>query len=97
MYIPDPPHALYFIGNPDTLGRPQVSIVGSRKCSDYGRNAAYNIAKELALYGIHIVSGLACGIDGAAQKGCVDAEEQPMQCLDAEWIYVHPRAILNFI
>lgn len=73
LYIPDPPHALYFIGNPDTLGRPQVSIVGSRKCSDYGRNAAYNIAKELASYGIHIVSGLACGIDGSAQRGCVDA------------------------
>lgn len=73
LYIPDLPHALYFIGNPDALESPQVSIVGSRKCSDYGRNVAYNIAKEMASYGIHIVSGLACGIDGAAQRGCVDS------------------------
>ncbi len=74
LYIPDSPHALYYIGSPYIGGCPQAAIVGSRKCSDYGRSTAYNIAKEMASYGIHVVSGLACGIDGAAHRGCVDAE-----------------------
>ncbi len=73
LYIPDMPHALYYMGSLHTDTDPRVAIVGSRKCTDYGRSAAYNIAGELSSYGVHIVSGLACGIDGAAHRGCIMA------------------------
>lgn len=69
--IPDPPHMLYYKGKEICSNEPAVAIVGARKCSDYGRSTAYSIASELSLYGIHIISGMAYGIDGAAQRGCI--------------------------
>lgn len=71
--IPDPPHVLYYKGIKIDDGSPSVAIVGSRKCSDYGKKTAYNIAYELAVCGVQIISGMAYGIDGAAQNGCIAA------------------------
>ncbi len=72
MNIPDRPHVLYYKGMDINNKKPAVAIVGSRRCSEYGRKTAYDIARELAGYGIDVVSGLAYGIDSAAHKGCID-------------------------
>lgn len=66
--ISDPPLVLFQKGKllSDT---PRVAIVGSRKCSPYGREIASQIARELKSYGVSIVSGLALGIDAAAHRG----------------------------
>ena len=47
---------------------PVVSIVGSRKPSAYGKEVTERLATELASAGCIIVSGLALGVDGIAQK-----------------------------
>ncbi|HEX2950784.1 MAG TPA: DNA-processing protein DprA, partial [Armatimonadota bacterium] len=48
-----------------------VAIVGTRQPTSEAADAAFSIAKRLALSGIGVVSGLALGIDGAAHRGCL--------------------------
>ena len=67
----DPPSPLYYEGNLEILKKPLVSIVGTRRCTAYGENTAYKLAKELSARGIAIVSGLAFGIDAAAHRGAL--------------------------
>ncbi|MDR3363880.1 MAG: DNA-processing protein DprA [Clostridiales Family XIII bacterium] len=69
--IANPPERLYFIGSPETLKYPKVAVVGSRKSTDYGRWAAYTIAKRLSGHGVCVVSGMAEGIDAWAHKGAL--------------------------
>src|SRR6266851_4974739 len=65
----DPPVVLYVKGVwSECLERPCVAIVGSRRCSTYGQNAALMMSRELAQRGVTIVSGLARGIDAAAHR-----------------------------
>lgn len=48
-----------------------VAVVGTRKPSDEGRTAAFEIAQQLAKRRVTIVSGLAAGIDTAAHTGAL--------------------------
>lgn len=65
--INDPPLVLYARGKlPDLNKMLGIAVVGSRHCTDDGKEAASRISKELAESGFVIVSGMAMGIDGAA-------------------------------
>ncbi len=70
--VPHPPF-LYYIGSLDKIDRPAIAIVGSRRCTFYGREAAYKLAAELTENGMSIVSGMALGIDTAAHNGALDS------------------------
>jgi len=70
--IADPPHALFVRGSLKASEK-AIAIVGSRRETRYGRTQAYNIARELAVNGVTIVSGLARGIDTAAHEGALAA------------------------
>src|ERR671927_528075 len=70
----DPPVTLYVKGAwAECLESPCVAIVGSRRCSTYGQNAALMLSRELAQRGVTIISGLAHGIDAAAHRGALEA------------------------
>ena len=69
--IPDPPPVLFYAGELGALAGPSISVVGSRRSSRRGLINASNIARELSERGIHVVSGLARGIDGAAHQGAL--------------------------
>src|SRR5882724_8079944 len=72
--IYDPPIVLYVKGAwSECLDQPCVAIVGSRRCSTYGQNAAMLLARDLAQRGVTIVSGFARGIDAAAHRGALEA------------------------
>ncbi len=72
--IYDPPIVLYVKGAwAECLDQPCVAIVGSRRCSTYGQNAALMLARDLAQRGVTIVSGFARGIDAAAHRGALEA------------------------
>ncbi len=49
-----------------------ISVVGTRSCSEFGKEFARNLGKKLADNNYKIVSGLADGIDTFAHKGCVE-------------------------
>ena len=70
--IPDMPLVLYCTGDALWLNEPgAVGIVGSRKPTEYGLNAAADIGGELAKSGALIVSGLADGLDSAGHRAAV--------------------------
>lgn len=72
--IPDPPLALYIVGDLTLLREPNVAIVGSRRPSPVGGRCAELIARELAQLGLVITSGLALGVDGIAHRGAFSAQ-----------------------
>jgi DNA processing protein len=50
-----------------------VAVVGARAASQRGMDRAHALAKHVASHGVHVVSGGAIGIDGAAHRGAVAA------------------------
>ena len=48
---------------------PAVAVVGTRRCTAYGRRLAQEYGEAIAASGWTLVSGLARGIDGAAHRG----------------------------
>jgi len=69
----DPPIVLYVRGDfQGALAQPCIAVVGSRRCSTYGRNAAERLSRDLAAHCLTIVSGLARGIDTAAHTGALE-------------------------
>ena len=71
--IPDPPLVLYYHGDLALLDGPAIAIVGARKCTSQGKRNAQTLARDIAGFGVHVVSGLALGIDGAAHIGALEA------------------------
>jgi DNA processing protein len=69
--IDDPPAMLYAKGKLTVLHEPQIAIVGSRNASHDGIALAQAFAKELAVSGITITSGMALGVDGSAHCGAI--------------------------
>ena len=67
--IQDPPKELFCKGDLKLLNNYIVAIVGSRKCSDYGKTCAYQLGEKLAMNDITVASGLAIGIDSFGHKG----------------------------
>ena len=67
----DPPPVLFCRGRTELLDGPGVAIVGSRRSTARGREAAERIARALVEAGICVNSGLALGIDGAAHRGAL--------------------------
>lgn len=73
LQIPDPPYALYVKGSLPEEKTFSAAIVGARKCTPYGEEMALDYGKYLAGHGIQVVSGMARGIDGAGQRGALNA------------------------
>ncbi len=68
------PLVLYYRGRiPDIDDHVLIACVGTRKCSKQGEENAYRLGYDLAESGAIVVSGMALGIDTAAQTGALDA------------------------
>jgi len=72
--IYDPPPVLYVKGTLKTSDALAVAIVGTRRCTTYGREQSSRLGYMLASTGFTITSGLASGIDTAAHLGAIKAQ-----------------------
>lgn len=70
---PAPPPVLFALGNLDTLTGRRAGLVGTRNATLSGRETAGVLGRDLTRLGIHVVSGLARGIDGCAHRGALRA------------------------
>jgi DNA processing protein len=92
--IPSAPKSIFYKGdlfekfNEDPL--PAFAIVGSRRASSYGLDIAFRIAKDLAGFGLTIISGLAEGVDAAAHKGALAADGKTIAVLGCGVDVVYP-------
>ena len=70
----DAPLVLYYCGSANLNSQRVISIVGTRKCSEYGREVCNNFIADLKRYypDTLIVSGLAYGIDVCAHRAALD-------------------------
>lgn len=72
--IYDPPVLLYVMGHVLPRDKDSLAIVGTRLPSQYGQTIAESIARELALLGFCIVSGLARGVDTIAHASTLKSD-----------------------
>jgi DNA processing protein len=89
--IYDPPGFLWMRGTLPETARPTITIVGTRRCTDYGRAQAHHFAAELVRRGFTVASGLAYGIDAAAHKGALDAGGRTIAVLGSGVGNVYPQ------
>ena len=90
--IVDPPFALFYRGDLSILEKPVVAVVGSRRASPYGMNAAAHLSKQLASAGIVVASGLARGIDASAHQAVLDAGSPTIAVLGTGIDIIYPRS-----
>jgi DNA processing protein len=89
--IYDAPIGLYVKGELDLSRGGCVAIVGTRKATTYGMKLAHDFARELALLGFTIVSGMALGIDSGAHEGALAAEGKTVAVLGCGIDIIYPQ------
>lgn len=73
LEIPQPPKELWVRGALPKKDLKWLAVVGSRKYSQYGKDACEHLISGLRGYPIVIVSGLALGMDAIAHKAALNA------------------------
>lgn len=93
LHDPLPPPVLFSRGDLGLLAGRRVAIVGTRNATAAGRDAARTLGFGLASNGVHVVSGLARGIDGHAHRGVLAAEGEgrPIGIVASGLDVVYPR------
>ncbi len=79
--IPNPPYTLYVKGNFNFNSQPLLAVVGSRKFTSYGKQAAFELCQGLVRAGVAVVSGLAFGIDAIAHQSSLEANGKTIAVL----------------
>ncbi len=89
------PAVLFGKGDVAAIEGRRVAIVGTRNCTRYGRDVAFELGRDLAANGVRVVSGLALGIDGAAHSGALAATAEgggpPVAVVGSGLDVVYPR------
>lgn len=93
--IGNSPYGLYYIGHFPEDYTKCVSIVGARRCSEYGRWAAKELAYNLSQKGYTIISGMALGIDNASHEGALRANGKTIAVLGCGVDICYPRENIN--
>ena len=91
LNIYDPPSVLFVLGNEKILNNTALAIIGSRKCSEYGKNIAKQFAYNLSKQNINIISGLAKGIDTYAHLGTNCAQKTTIAVIGSGLDVIYPQ------
>ncbi|KJJ84102.1 DNA protecting protein DprA [Candidatus Omnitrophus magneticus] len=68
-----------------------IAVIGSRKCSFYGRETAERFSFELASMGVTIVSGMASGIDMVAHRGALKSGGRTIAVIGSGFKNIYPK------
>ncbi len=88
-FVPDL-GVLYFEGDLELLKNRCIAVVGSRKCTQYGKTVAKTIGRRAAENGVAVVSGLAKGIDTAGHQGALEAGGKTIAVLGGGTDHFYP-------
>lgn len=89
-HVDNPPPVLYVRGDIVPADIWAVGIVGTRRASTYGREVAFQLARQLAQAGVTVVSGLALGIDTVAHKAALEVEGRTLAVLGSGVDQIYP-------
>ena len=87
----DPPSVIYVLGDEGILNNPALAIIGSRKCSEYGKIIAKQFAYNISKQNINIISGLANGIDTYAHLGTNCAQKTTIAIIGSGLDVIYPQ------
>ena len=93
--LPDPPIALWCLGNLELLKRPMIALVGARNASATGQRMSGQLARDLGEMGYVVISGLARGIDKAAHEKSLATGTIAVQAGGLDTIYPKENADLT--
>ena len=85
-----PPLILYVLGEYQKNDSQSISIVGTRRNTDYGRTITNRFASELAKQSITIVSGMARGIDSIAHKAAIKNGGRTIAIIGSGLDHIYP-------
>jgi len=86
----DPPQILYVKGELLPQDSMAISVVGSRRATDYGQNVCDHLSRQLAANSFTIVSGFARGIDSIAHRGALEAGGRTIAVMGNGLSFVYP-------
>lgn len=85
-----PPIALYVWGELTDRDQHAVAVIGSRRTTHYGTEAAKKLSYQLAYAGLTVISGLARGIDTAAHQGALAAKGRTIAVIGSGLTKLYP-------
>lgn len=92
-----PPLVLYYRGTLPKNDVPLVSIVGTRRCTNYGKLVTKNLTKDLVSKNIGIVSGLADGIDSVAHREALSNNGYTIAVLGTNILECYPKSNVSLM
>lgn len=87
--INDSPKLLYYKGD-NILNDKSLAIVGSRKCTDYGKYVTEKFTREIAENGLTTVSGLAYGVDKIVHEVSLESGKKTIAVLGCGIDVIYP-------
>ena len=87
----DVPVLVHCLGNLDVLGKPSLTVIGTRNPNDAGVKAAEYFSSEFASQGVNIVSGLALGCDSIAHEAALSVNGSTTAILAGGLDSIYPK------
>ncbi len=89
------PFGIYYRGRLPGHGEKLIAVVGARECTAYGREMARYLSGAITKAGIHVISGLARGIDAYSHEGALSADGITYGVLGCGIDICYPRENIN--